>query len=232
MAKISTFAIILCNCPTLKVINIACILQDFHFSEMCWLPEVHKNQLSEGNTLQHEHELITETALRMKDSFVGKYLKDGWMLNIEKTWNGLREDECHLRQKQIFTARLALTRKVLRSNLYQAIKFCAKKLKSRLIYIQMASSDVEVESDPFSWEFNGNSFDSDDDDEINSVKGLKKDKEYNFHIQAKNLEGFQISESSDVIGPITPKPKYTKVLPPGVPEAVNNSITFSEMGTT
>ncbi|XP_061190333.1 uncharacterized protein LOC133198224 [Saccostrea echinata] len=38
---------------------------------MYWLPEVHKNQLSEGNTLQHEHELITdtETALRMKDSF-------------------------------------------------------------------------------------------------------------------------------------------------------------------
>ncbi|XP_061162642.1 titin-like [Saccostrea echinata] len=29
-----------------------------------------------------------------------------------------------------------------------------------------------------------------------------------------------------VIGPITPKPKYTKVLPPGVPEAVNNSITY------
>ncbi|XP_061190624.1 twitchin-like [Saccostrea echinata] len=56
------------------------------------------------------------------------------------------------------------------------------------------------------------------------MRGLKKDKEYNFHIQAKNLEGF--SESSDVIGPITPKPKYTKVLPPGVPEAVNNSITY------
>ncbi|XP_061194641.1 uncharacterized protein LOC133202784 [Saccostrea echinata] len=81
MAKISTFAIILCNCPTLKVINIACILQDFHFSEMCWLPEVHKNQLSEGNTVQHEHELITETALRMKDSFTSKRLAQMWKWN-------------------------------------------------------------------------------------------------------------------------------------------------------
>ena len=41
-----------------------------------------------------------------------------------------------------------------------------------------------------------------------SVKGLKKDKEYDFRVRAKNIAG--LSEPSDVIGPITPKPKYSK----------------------
>ncbi|XP_061197370.1 uncharacterized protein LOC133205550 isoform X1 [Saccostrea echinata] len=108
--------------------------------------------------MQHEHELITGTALRMKDSFVGRYLKDWWTLNIEKTWNGLREDECHLHQKQIFTARLALTKKVLRSNLYQTIK-----TSKRLAQMWKWNRTLLVRNSM------GNSFDSDDDDEINSA---------------------------------------------------------------
>ncbi|XP_061197372.1 uncharacterized protein LOC133205550 isoform X2 [Saccostrea echinata] len=96
--------------------------------------------------MQHEHELITGTALRMKDSFVGRYLKDWWTLNIEKTWNGLREDECHLHQKQIFTARLALTKKVLRSNLYQTIK-----LVVILLDIQVFSTLMKILSLSLSW---------------------------------------------------------------------------------
>ena len=41
-----------------------------------------------------------------------------------------------------------------------------------------------------------------------SVKGLKKDKEYDFRVRTKNIVG--LSEPSDVIGPITLKPKYSK----------------------
>ncbi|XP_061166987.1 twitchin-like isoform X9 [Saccostrea echinata] len=65
------------------------------------------------------------------------------------------------------------------------------------------------------------------DECVYQVKGLKKDKEYDFRIRAKNIAG--LSEPSDMVGPITPKPKYTKASPPGVPEAVNTGKTYVDL---
>ncbi|XP_065941807.1 twitchin isoform X18 [Magallana gigas] len=65
------------------------------------------------------------------------------------------------------------------------------------------------------------------DECVYQVKGLKKDKPYDFRVRAKNMAG--LSEPSEVVGPITPKPKYTKSSPPGVPEAVNIGKTYADL---
>ncbi|KAK3103159.1 hypothetical protein FSP39_016894 [Pinctada imbricata] len=64
-------------------------------------------------------------------------------------------------------------------------------------------------------------------DTVATVDGLKKDKEYEFRVRAKNMAG--LGEPSGVVGPVTPKPKYTKASPPGTPEVADIGKTFVDL---
>ncbi|XP_069132543.1 twitchin-like isoform X11 [Argopecten irradians] len=60
-----------------------------------------------------------------------------------------------------------------------------------------------------------------------TVPNLKKDKEYEFRVRAKNVAG--LGEPSAVIGPVVPKPKYGKSGPPGMPVASAVGRTYIDL---